>query len=96
MPPGASNLYVEPEMTLTSLPVVGTSSVTEFPLAFATQTCLPSEETAKGRLNLYAAPKILFTIVPVFALSSVTAPAPGPPFNGVSLTTQTWVPSEAM
>ena len=56
---------------------------------FATQTWVPSEETASGPLNPSLEPERTWTRAPVEALSSVTELA-------LPFVTQTWVPSEEM
>ncbi len=72
-------------MVWTTAPVEASISVTVLSPSFATQTWVPSDETAWGKLPTPTVP----TTAPVEASSSVTEPPP-------SFATQTWVPSDEM
>ncbi len=84
---GWSKPYLDPRMTLISVPVEAESSVTDWPLEFATQTRVPSEVMPREPLNPYLEPRMTLISVPVDAESSVTVL---PRF-----TTQTWAPEVA-
>ena len=63
--------------------------MTESPLSFATQTCVPSDATASGSLSPLVGAASTATRAPVEASSSVTE-------SPRSFATQTCVPSEAI